>query len=209
MKLLLVVLVVTLTMTTNRSDGQETASPAGDGSLARTGWNICARRFMDPPTFEATPVDLAKPYSIKVRPVQGGEGLEISGPQPARDLTSIWDRLPVGATYEAAIEARRGDGMTLVALARGLGNAISLLNSERIILGGRFVQAGDLLLNTLRQKLASFTLRELAQGIEIRTAELGEGAAFAGIASHVRERLFVNPSVGAALDAPAAAVEVA
>lgn len=84
-----------------------------------------------------------------------------------------------------------------LALARGLGNVVSLLNPERIILGGRFVEAGDLLVTPLKQALPRYTLREMLQGLEVRLAEVGEASAFLGIAAHVRERLFAYPSVGA------------
>ncbi|AGA31415.1 ROK family protein [Singulisphaera acidiphila] len=100
--------------------------------------------------------------------------------------------------------AREGDGRAReiladagLALARGLGNVVSLLNPERIILGGRFVEAGDLLLEPLKQALPRYTLRELLQGIEVRLAEVGESSTFLGIAAYVRERLFAYPSVGA------------
>jgi predicted NBD/HSP70 family sugar kinase len=95
-----------------------------------------------------------------------------------------------------------------IALARGLGNAVSLLNPERIILGGRFVESGDVLLDTLRRALDTYTLREFARGIEIRAAELGADASFCGMAAYVRDRLFAYPSVGATIDAPTALTEV-
>jgi hypothetical protein len=74
---------------------------------------------------------------------------------------------------------------------------VSLLNPERIILGGRFVEAGGLLLEPLKQALPRYALRELLQGIEVRLAEVGESSTFLGIAAYVRERLFAYPSVGA------------
>jgi predicted NBD/HSP70 family sugar kinase len=84
-------------------------------------------------------------------------------------------------------------------LARALGNAVSLLNPERIILGGRFVECGNLILAPLRESIAQFTLDEFAHGMDIRTAELSEPA-FCGIAAEARKRLFAFPSIGAKLD---------
>lgn len=101
------------------------------------------------------------------------------------------------------VSARRGDEKALEvlanaarALAVGLGNAVSLLNPERIILGGRFVAAGDTLLPLLRRMLPEFALPELVAKVEVRLAELGEDSAFLGIAAHVRNRLFAYPSMG-------------
>jgi glucokinase len=82
-------------------------------------------------------------------------------------------------------------------LARGIGNAVNLLNPQRIILGGRFVQAGDLLLEPLRQALANCAIGELLRGVEVRLAELGEASAFLGMAAYVGKQLFAYPSVTA------------
>ena len=86
------------------------------------------------------------------------------------------------------------------ALAAGLGNAISLLNPERIILGGRFVAAGESLVALLRQQLPEFALPELVANVDVRLAELGEDSAFLGIAAHVRSRLFAYPSMGGTVE---------
>lgn len=86
------------------------------------------------------------------------------------------------------------------ALARGLGSAVSLLNPERIVLGGRFVQAGDLFLEPLKRALPDYALSELLRGTEVRLAELGEASTFLGIAAYVRDRLFAYPEVGSRLD---------
>jgi predicted NBD/HSP70 family sugar kinase len=104
------------------------------------------------------------------------------------------------AAREGDRQARKIFADAATALARGLGNAISLLNPERIILGGRFVEAGDLLLEPLKQALPRYALGELLQGIEIRMAELGEMSTFLGIAAHVRDRLFAYPTVGASFE---------
>jgi predicted NBD/HSP70 family sugar kinase len=88
------------------------------------------------------------------------------------------------------------------ALAVALGNAVSLLNPERIIMGGRFVEAGDLLVVPLRQSLPEFALPELAQNVDIRMAELGGDSTFLGIAARVRARLFAYPSMGGTVEHP-------
>jgi predicted NBD/HSP70 family sugar kinase len=86
------------------------------------------------------------------------------------------------------------------ALAIALGNAVSLLNPERIILGGRFVEAGESLVGLLRQALPEYALPELVANVEVRMAELGEDSTFLGIAAHVRSRLFAYPSMGGAVE---------
>ncbi|RIK87896.1 MAG: hypothetical protein DCC67_01345 [Planctomycetota bacterium] len=88
------------------------------------------------------------------------------------------------------------------ALAVALGNAVSLLNPERIILGGRFVEAGELLVGPLRASLPDFALPELAANVDIRMAELGDDSTFLGIAARVRSRLFAYPSMGGTVEHP-------
>lgn len=86
------------------------------------------------------------------------------------------------------------------ALAVALGNAVSLLNPERIILGGRFVEAGESLVGLLRHALPEFALPELVANVDVRMAELGEDSTFLGIAAHVRSRLFAYPSMGGTVE---------
>lgn len=86
------------------------------------------------------------------------------------------------------------------ALAVALGNAISLLNPERIILGGRFVAAGEPLVGLLRQALPQYALPELVANVDVRLAELGEDSAFMGIAARVRSNLFAYPSMGGTVE---------
>ena len=159
----------------------------------------------------------------------GGRGCLEAHLAPAR-LAALWRGMsaeqaqhvalqgeaPDDAFSQMLVAARQGDAKAkhvlhdaAIALARGLGNAVSLLNPERIILGGRFVASGDMLLDTLRRALDTYTLGEFARGIEIRAAELGADASFCGMAAYVRDRLFAYPSVGATIDAPTALTEVA
>jgi predicted NBD/HSP70 family sugar kinase len=86
------------------------------------------------------------------------------------------------------------------ALAVALGNAISLLNPERIVLGGRFVEAGEPFVSVLRQALPEFALPELLATVDVRLAELGEDSTFLGIAARVRSRLFAYPSMGGTVE---------
>lgn len=156
----------------------------------------------------------------------GGRGCLEAHLMPAR-LAALWRGLPLSAVEQVMPcdetpnddfiqmlqAARAGDtracevlAEAATALARGLGNAISLLNPEQIILGGRFVEAGDLLLTPLKQALPRYTLGELLQGIDVRLAEWGEASAFLGIAAYVRDRFFAYPSIGARFEQPKSVV---
>jgi predicted NBD/HSP70 family sugar kinase len=150
----------------------------------------------------------------------GGRGCLEAHLAPAR-LAALWqgaspselDNIaPRGETADDEFAqmlaaAERGDSKARAvlasaarALAIGLGNAISLLNPERIILGGRFPEAGDSLLALLRQALPQYALPELVANVDVRMAELGEDSAFLGIAAHIRSRLFAYPSMGGTVD---------
>jgi predicted NBD/HSP70 family sugar kinase len=130
------------------------------------------------------------------------------GASPA-DLDQI---VPRGETAgddfaQMLVAAQRGDSNACEvlataarALAIGLGNAVSLLNPERIILGGRFVGAGESLVSLVRQALPEFSLPELTTNVDVRIAELGEDSVFLGIAAHVRSRLFAYPSMGGTVE---------
>lgn len=143
----------------------------------------------------------------------GGAGCLEAHLAPAR-LARLWQSergarkprdasVPPDAFSRMLRSARDGDARALAivgdaatALARGLGNAVSLLNPERIVLGGRFVEMGDLMLEPLKRGLPRYSLRELMQGVDVRLAELGDESTFLGIAAHVRECFFAYPSVG-------------
>ncbi len=146
----------------------------------------------------------------------GGRGCLEAHLAPAR-LVALWRDEDADAPApdadrrfpEMLAAARDGDSgaRTILAeaagrLARGLGNVVSLLNPERIILGGRFVEAGDAILAPLKAELPKYALPELLRGVDVRLAELGDASTALGVAAHVRERLFALP---AATDRPAGA----
>jgi glucokinase len=81
-------------------------------------------------------------------------------------------------------------------LARGIGSAVNLLNAERVVLGGLFVQAGDLILEQVKAALPDYTMKELLDGLEVRLAELGDDAAALGLVARVRQAAFAYPASG-------------
>lgn len=114
----------------------------------------------------------------------------LSGGDPARI-----DRSMVVAAAQA------GDGVARRLLAEagahlgtGLANALNLLNPQRIVVGGEAVQqAGDLLLEPLRQTLARRSFSVLADGVDVVPAALGDDAWVIGAATLVLEEFFKPP----------------
>lgn len=97
--------------------------------------------------------------------------------------------------------ARQGDRAARHALAEagrylgvGLANAVNLLNPERIVIGGEAVaQAGDLLLDPVRQGLRERAFSVLADDIRVVPATLGADAWLMGAATVVLEEVFKPP----------------
>ncbi len=125
---------------------------------------------------------------------------EVDKIAPRCETTNDDFALMLAAAQHGDAQAREVLKNAARALAKGLGNAVSLLNPERIVLGGRFVAAGDSLVALLQQALPEFALPELVANVEVRLAELGEDSAFLGIAAHVRSRLFAYPSMGGTVE---------
>jgi len=97
--------------------------------------------------------------------------------------------------------ARQGDRAARHALAEagrylgvGLANAVNLLNPDRIVIGGEAVaQAGDLLLDPVRQGLRERAFSVLADDIRVVPATLGADAWLIGAATVVLEEVFKPP----------------
>jgi len=79
--------------------------------------------------------------------------------------------------------------------ARALGNAVNLLNPERIVLGGYLAEAGDLFRAPLQEHLPRYTMREMLDGLDIRPAERDDLNAFLGVVCSFREALCAFPAV--------------
>jgi len=138
----------------------------------------------------------------------GGRGCLEAHLAPAR-LVALWrgesPDLPVrdvDRRFREMLAAARGGDPAATSvlneaagrLARGLGSVVNMLNPERIILGGLFVEVGEAILAPLNAELPRYALPELLRGVDVRLAELGEASTPLGVAAHVREMLFALPN---------------
>lgn len=103
------------------------------------------------------------------------------------DLLPKWpgpDRPTLRGLVQAAVEgdlgSRRviGDGGRAVGIAAAM--LCNVLNPSQIVLGGELAQAGELLLDPIRQALQRRTLPAAAQRVEVRCGDLGDRAAVMG-----------------------------
>lgn len=92
----------------------------------------------------------------------------------------------VAAAFDAA---RAGDEMSVRAfqragghLAHGLANVVTVLQPEKVVIGGGVAAAGDLLLEPLRAELERLTPLVPPRAYEVVTADLGAWAGAAGAA---------------------------
>ena len=98
----------------------------------------------------------------------------------ARDVVQracAGDRLAVECLEEAAGR-----------IAQAFGTLCNILNLEACIIGGGLSQAGDVLLEPVRRRLADFTWPVIGQGVKVIAAELRNDAGILGAAAQVMER---------------------
>ncbi|MGL4392922.1 MAG: ROK family protein [Fusobacteriaceae bacterium] len=70
-------------------------------------------------------------------------------------------------------------------LAHGISIVLNLINPQMLILGGGVAQAGDILLNPVKEKLHKYALRIALDGLKIKLGELGNDAGIIGAAGLV------------------------
>jgi glucokinase len=94
------------------------------------------------------------------------------------------DKVTAKTVAEAAAE---GDRVALriweetgYYLGLGIANVVSIINPERIVLGGGVIKAGDLLLEPTRRTFAQRALPDLAKIVDIVPAALGDDAGIVG-----------------------------
>jgi glucokinase len=99
------------------------------------------------------------------------------------------------ATAEAAVvAARAGDARALAGLAEvgrylgiGIGNMVTLISPDRVVIGGGIAAAGDLLLAPIRDELRRRVRTRSLNEVDVVTAELGTWAGAIGAAVHSAE----------------------
>jgi glucokinase len=126
---------------------------------------------------------------------------EAAGPGVARRAAEIASRVPsqmlelaggclTNITAETVVAAaRRGDEParqvleeTARYLGKGFANIVSILNPQMIVLGGGLMQAGDLLLEGIRQEMLRWAQPLAARQVRIELTQLGEDAGLLGAA---------------------------
>jgi glucokinase len=123
------------------------------------------------------------------------------------------------ATVEAAVAAAHaGDTRALAGLAMvgrylgiGIGNMITVISPDRVVIGGGVSAAGELLLEPIRDELHRRVRTTSLDEVELVTAELGTWAGAIGAAIHGAEAAEQGASTTAAptAAAPAAAADPA
>ncbi|MGH7746435.1 MAG: ROK family transcriptional regulator, partial [Candidatus Dormibacteria bacterium] len=110
--------------------------------------------------------------------VGGPHLLDLLPRRPGQDRPTL--RGLVQAAVEGDLGSRRviGDGGRAVGVAAAM--LCNVLNPSQIVLGGELAQAGELLLDPIRQALDRRTLPAVAQRVEVRCGELGDRAAVMG-----------------------------
>jgi glucokinase len=88
---------------------------------------------------------------------------------------------------EVFAAAAQGDALaqqivaeTATYLAHAIGNAVSLLNPQRVILGGGVSAVGDVLLNPVRERVFDYCLPFYSRALQIVPAQLGYDAGVRG-----------------------------
>lgn len=114
-----------------------------------------------------------------------------------RDSTSSLSRLGLNKDFTAADiahEARNGDDFAAMMMARtgryigtGLAAVINLLNTERIVLGGGVMDAGELILNPIIEEARRRSFQPNFESTQIVAATLGTDAVPIGAALLARD----------------------
>ncbi len=113
---------------------------------------------------------------------RGGWETEAAGPAVAR-------RGGMESAEAVVAAARRGDQRALQALAEtadylalGIAGLIAILDPEMVVLGGGFMQAGDLMMGRIRSHALEWTQPIAATRVRIEATALGEDAGLLGAA---------------------------
>ena len=114
-----------------------------------------------------------------------------------RDNTSSLSRLAMSKDFTAADiarEAKNGDDFSLLMIERtgkyigaAIASVINLLNTERIVMGGGVMEAGDLILNPIIREAGRRAFQPCFEATQIVAAALGTDAVSIGAAMLARD----------------------
>jgi glucokinase-like ROK family protein len=103
---------------------------------------------------------------------------------------------PAATAKTVADKAREGDEAARQTIeeaaryiAQALGSILNLLDLQACLVGGGVAEAGDILLTPVRERLADFCWPEIARGVHVLPAALGNDAGVLGAAAQALERL--------------------
>ncbi|HVP18902.1 MAG TPA: ROK family protein [Spirochaetia bacterium] len=74
-------------------------------------------------------------------------------------------------------------------IAQALGSVLNLLDLQACLIGGGVAEAGDILLEPVRRRLPDYCWPEIAKGVQVLPAGLGNDAGILGAAAQALERL--------------------
>jgi len=107
---------------------------------------------------------------------------EASGPALARRAGMASAEQVIEAARQGNEPARAAFAETVRYLAMGIANLISVLNPQKVILGGGLMQAGDLFLEPIRAAVPQWAQPYSARHVSIELSALGESAGLLGAA---------------------------
>ncbi|MFL6352729.1 MAG: ROK family protein [Bryobacteraceae bacterium] len=107
---------------------------------------------------------------------------ESAGPGLARRVGAASAEEVVAAARNGNAVARNAVQESARYLGMGIANIVSILNPQMIVLGGGFMQAADLFLDTVNHVIAAWAQPIAAQQVRIEITSLGEDAGLLGAA---------------------------
>lgn len=103
---------------------------------------------------------------------------KINGDLNKLEAKDIFDAAKEGDTFSLDIVDYEAEY-----LAMGIGNILNIINPEKVILGGGVAQAGDILLDRVKEKLPKYALAVTLDGFSIVLGVLGNDAGIKGAAA--------------------------
>ncbi len=85
-------------------------------------------------------------------------------------------------------------------VAQALGSILNLLDLEACLVGGGVAEAGEILLEPVRRKLPDYCWPEIARGVQVLPAQLGNDAGILGAAAQALERMDRPESLQGSVD---------